>query len=104
MPSTDLTSALFTDLYQLTMAHAYWRSGHTAPATFSLTFRSYPPDRAYFVFAGLADVLEYLEGFKLTSDDTVFLRSLGLFDEDFLTFLEGMRFTGTVRAPGPAAG
>ena len=98
MPCTDLTSALFTDLYQLTMAQAYWRSGHTAPATFSLYFRSYPPDRAYFVFAGLADVLEYLESFQLTGDDIAFLRSLGLFDEDFLTYLQGLRFTGAVRA------
>ncbi|MCH8206311.1 MAG: nicotinate phosphoribosyltransferase [Chloroflexi bacterium] len=98
MPRKDLTSALFTDLYQLTMAQAYWQSGHTAPATFSLYFRSYPPDRAYFVFAGLADVLEYLESFQLTGDDIAFLRSLGLFDGDFLTYLQGLRFTGAVRA------
>ena len=98
MSRTDLTSSLFTDLYQLTMAQAYWSSGHTAPATFSLIFRSYPPDRAYFVFAGLADVLEYLESFQLTGDDMAFLRSLGLFDKDFLAYLQGLRFTGVVRA------
>ena len=80
------------------MAQAYWQSGHTAPATFSLYFRSYPPDRAYFVFAGLADVLEHLESFELAGDDIAFLRSLGLFDEDFLTYLQGLRFTGSVRA------
>jgi nicotinate phosphoribosyltransferase len=90
--------ALFTDLYELTMAQAYWQTGRTAPATFSLFFRKYPPDRAYFVFAGLPDVLDYLEGFHLTPVDLHYLRSLRRFNEDFLQYLAKVRFTGGVRA------
>jgi nicotinate phosphoribosyltransferase len=89
---------LFTDLYELTMAQAYWQSGHVAPATFSLFFRSDPPNRAYFVFAGLADVLDYLEGLHLDQADIGYLRSLDLFDSKFLDYLQEFRFTGTVRA------
>jgi nicotinate phosphoribosyltransferase len=89
---------LFTDLYQLTMAQAYWQSGTTEPATFSLFFRNYPPNRAYFVFAGLADVLDYLADFRLTPADIDFLRSLGRFRADFLDYLESVRFSGNVRA------
>jgi nicotinate phosphoribosyltransferase len=89
---------LFTDLYELTMAQAYWLSGQTASATFSLFFRKYPPDRAYFVFAGLADVLDYLEGFRFSPLDLEYLHSLGRFSRDFLEYLRQLRFTGSVRA------
>ncbi len=90
--------ALFTDLYQLTMAQAYLQSGTTGTATFSLYFRSYPPDRAYFVLGGVDDALDYLESLRFTGDDLDYLASLDLFDEDFLGHLAGLRFTGTVRA------
>jgi len=56
--------ALLTDLYEFTMAQAYHRSRMFAPATFSLFIRNYPPNRGYFVSAGLADVLDYLERFR----------------------------------------
>ncbi len=93
-----LSRALFTDLYELTMAQAFWQSGQGAPATFSLFFRKYPPGRAYFVFAGLDDMLAYLEGLRFTTDDLAYLGSLRLFHPDFLDFLGGLRFTGSVRA------
>ena len=98
MPHRELSRWLFTDLYQLTMAQAYWQSGVTASATFSLLFRKYPLDRAYFVFAGLPDVLDYLGNFRFSSDDVDFLRSLDLFDQKFLDHLSQIRFTGNVRA------
>jgi nicotinate phosphoribosyltransferase len=98
MKQTDLSVGLFTDFYELTMAQAYWQSGQTASATFSLFFRKYPSDRAYFVFAGLADVLDYLEGFRFSSGDLDYLRSLDRFEPDFLEYLRQLRFTGKVRA------
>lgn len=98
MTQNDLSVALFTDLYELTMAQAYWQSGQTASATFSLFFRKYPPDRAYFVFAGLADVLDYLESFRFSSGDLDYLGSLDRFERDFLEYLRQLRFTGRVRA------
>ena len=92
------SSALFTDLYELTMAQAYWQAGKTAQATFSLFFRGYPAHRSYYVSAGLADVLEHLESFRLSGTDMASLRSLNRFDTDFLDYLGGLRFTGSVRA------
>jgi nicotinate phosphoribosyltransferase len=92
------SNALFTDLYQLTMAQAYWHSGHTAEATFSLFVRDYPPNRSYLVFAGLADVLDYLEDFHFTARDIALLRDQGRFDGRFLDYLAGLSFTGSVRA------
>ncbi|HEX5940443.1 MAG TPA: nicotinate phosphoribosyltransferase [Dehalococcoidia bacterium] len=90
--------ALFTDLYELTMAQAYWQAGKTATGTFSLSIRNYPPDRAYFVLAGIDDILAYLEELSFNQDDVEFLESLRLFDSEFLEFLRGLRFTGSVRA------
>ena len=99
MPSTSPDTGLFTDLYQLTMAQAYWRSRRTADATFSLAFRSYPKDRGYFVFAGLAEAIEYMERSRLLGGGRgVPTDTLGLFDPDFLEYLGEVRFTGSVRA------
>ena len=92
------SESLFTDLYQLTMAQAYWKSGRTGQATFSLYFRSHPPNRAYWVCAGLEDVLGFLESFGFSDDDVVLLRSLGRFDDGFLDHLSHIRFSGSVRA------
>ncbi len=91
------SSALFTDLYQLTMVRAYLRSGKTGEAVFSLFIRQYPQDRGYFVFAGLEDVLTYLEGFRFTEADIEHLRRGGRFDEEFLEQLARVSFTGDVR-------
>ena len=66
MSRFDPFDALYIDLYQLTMAQSYLRSGHTAEATFSLFVRNLPPDRGYLLFAGLEDVLRYLERLRFT--------------------------------------
>ncbi|OGQ80393.1 MAG: nicotinate phosphoribosyltransferase [Deltaproteobacteria bacterium RIFCSPLOWO2_12_FULL_60_19] len=90
--------ALLTDLYQLTMAQSYFRSGKFDPATFSLFIRAYPPNRGYFVAAGLKDVLDFLEGLRFNGEAIDYLRSTGLFAADFLDYLKGLSFTGEVWA------
>ncbi len=89
---------LFTDLYELTMAQAYFAQEMFQPATFSLTVRSYPPNRGYLVSAGLDDVLDYLSHLQFDSDAIQFLSSTGMFKDDFLEYLGGVRFTGSLRA------
>jgi nicotinate phosphoribosyltransferase len=89
---------LVTDLYELTMAASYFENRMAEPATFSLFSRKYPPNRAYFVAAGLEDVLEYLANFQFSEGDLAYLKSTGIFSEDFLRYLKTMRFTGDVRA------
>ncbi len=91
-------AALFTDLYQLTMAASYVREGMTGPATFSLFVRTLPPVRGFLVAAGLADVLSYLESFRFSRGAIDYLRTLDRFEPGFLDALAGIRFTGEVRA------
>ena len=90
--------ALLTDLYQLTMAQSYWQSKKCEEATFSLFVRSYPPDRGYFVSAGLQDVLDFLRSFAFDQEAIDYLHSTRMFAVDFLDFLMELRFTGEVWA------
>ena len=95
LPTEDL--GLFTDLYELTMTQVFFRQEMFAPATFSLFIRRYPPNRAYFVSAGLEDVLDYLAAFRFEDAALDHLRSVGRFTEDFLNYLASLRFTGSLR-------
>jgi nicotinate phosphoribosyltransferase len=83
---------LFTDLYQLTMAQLYWKRGlHQRLAQFDYFFRRYPDygeHRAgYAVFAGMGWLLDWIEDLRFTDDDIAALRSLGRFDDGFLSWL-----------------
>jgi nicotinate phosphoribosyltransferase len=91
-------SALFTDLYQLTMAAALLREGVVGPATFSLFARRLPPERGFLVAAGLEDALEYLRTLRFAQSAVAYLASLGRFEPAFLDHLRTLRFTGEVRA------
>jgi nicotinate phosphoribosyltransferase len=50
---------------------------------FSLFIRKYPPDRGYFVSAGLEHVLDFLESFSFDQEDLDYLDSKNLFSHDF---------------------
>lgn len=89
---------LFADLYELTMAQTYFENEMFGPASFDLFVRSYPPNRGYFVCAGLEDVLEFLEGLSFGDGSRQYLRETGMFSDDFLAYLGNLRFTGNVRA------
>lgn len=89
---------LFTDLYELTMAASYHGHQISGAATFSLFIRNYPPRRNYFVAAGLEDVLKELEAFSFSDEELAYLGSTGLFKDNFISFLSGLRFSGEVYA------
>ena len=91
-------AALFTDLYEITMAASYLREGMHRPATFSLFARKLPRGRSFLVAAGLEDVLNFLRDFRFSDDALSYLDSLGCFAPSVLDVLRGLRFTGTVRA------
>lgn len=90
--------ALMTDLYELTMAASFFENRLCQEATFSLFVRTYPAERNFFVAAGLADVIEYLEGFHFTGADIDYLHSTKIFKDDFLDHLKTLRFTGRLMA------
>ena len=91
-------SALVTDLYELTMAAGYYAQKMFEPATFSLFIRKYPPDRGYFVSAGLEDVLDYLESWHFSQEELDYLKGLDMFTDEFLHYLGTLGFSGEVYA------
>ncbi|HUG88802.1 MAG TPA: nicotinate phosphoribosyltransferase [Actinomycetota bacterium] len=94
----DANVALLVDLYELTMAQAYWRQGMDDDAVFSLYFRELPATRNYILACGLADALRYLERLHFAGEHLAYLDSLGHFSAEFLDWLADLRFTGDVWA------
>ncbi|NNF98353.1 MAG: nicotinate phosphoribosyltransferase [Desulfobacteraceae bacterium] len=97
MIQSNRRGPLFTDLYELTMAQAYFDQAMNAQATFSLFLRT-QSHRNYFVAAGLASVLDELSHLGFTDTDIEYLKSIQLFNEAFLDYLRSFRFTGMVHA------
>jgi nicotinate phosphoribosyltransferase len=94
-------SALLTDLYELTMAAAYFDRGFEASATFELFVRDLPPHRGFLLVAGLEQALDYLAGLGFTSDDIDYLRrhpAFGNVSRGFYEYLRDFRFSGEVWA------
>jgi nicotinate phosphoribosyltransferase len=91
-------SALFTDLYELTMAQAYQAEGMDQLAVFELAFRQLPRNRNFIVAAGFADILDFLAGFRFTEEDLEYLRTREEFTDEFLRRLASLRFSGDVYA------
>jgi len=89
--------SLFTDFYELTMCAAYFDNKNFETATFDLFIRRLPEKRSYFLFAGLEEVLGYLQSIKFTDEHLSYLKKQG-FKEDFLEYLSNFRFTGEVWA------
>ncbi|XP_029938931.1 nicotinate phosphoribosyltransferase isoform X2 [Salarias fasciatus] len=88
---------LLTDLYQFTMAYAYWRAKrHQEPAVFELFFRDAPFGGGFSLFAGLTDCLLFLREFRFSDEDMDFLSSVMPPDTDsaFFQFLRGLDCSG----------
>jgi nicotinate phosphoribosyltransferase len=93
----DETSALYTDLYQLTMLQAYYREGMDDEAVFDLFVRRLK-DRKYLLACGLEQALEFLESLSFSDEALAYLDAQEVFDDDFLDWLADFRFTGDVYA------
>ena len=96
MNQRDLT--LLTDFYELTMMQGYYEQGQNETVVFDVFYRQTPCNGGYAVCAGLAQVIEYVKGLNFTYEDVDYLRSLGIFSEDFLNYLGGFHFTGDIYA------
>ncbi|HLN44257.1 MAG TPA: nicotinate phosphoribosyltransferase [Candidatus Sulfotelmatobacter sp.] len=89
--------SMFTDLYELTMCASYLDNNILEPATFDLFVRRLPENRGYLLFAGLEQILHYLEDIKFTDKHLAFLKKQG-FKNNFIEYLQGFKFTGDVWA------
>ena len=90
--------SILNDLYEFTVAAAFFERGMNGAASFEVMVRRFPPSRGYMIAAGLERVLEILEDFHFDAAATDHLESLHLFKPEFLHHLSQLRFTGSVRA------
>ncbi|MDN3517157.1 nicotinate phosphoribosyltransferase [Aquisalimonas lutea] len=95
---TDDELGLFTDLYELTMVQAYWAEGMRADGVFSLFFRKPPADRNFVLACGQEHVAQLAPLLRFPRAQLDRLATVGMFQDAFLQWLEGFRFSGAIHA------
>ena len=95
---STLNLTLLTDLYEMTMMQGYFKTGNRDVAVFDAFYRTNPCDGGYAVCAGLDQMIDYIKNLHFDEEDISYLRSLSIFDEDFLTYLSNFKFSGDIYA------
>ena len=94
---TNLT--MLCDFYELTMANGYFQTGlKDRICYFDVFYRSVPDKGGFSIAAGLAQVVEYIQGLSFDEEDVAYLRGKGCFSEEFLQYLLHFEFTGDIWA------
>ena len=96
MGARNLT--LMTDLYELTMMQGYFKSGNNATVIFDAFYRKNPCDGGYAICVGLDQIIDYIKNLHFSYDDIEYLRSVGIFEQDFLDYLSSYHFSGDIYA------
>ena len=89
---------LLTDFYELTMMQGYFKEKSPNIALFDMFYRTNPSGSGYAIACGLLQVIDYIKNLSFSYEDVDYLRSLNVFDEDFLDCLAGFHFTGDIYA------
>ena len=95
---STLNLSLLTDLYELTMMQGYFKTGNKTRVVFDMFYRENPCGNGYAVMAGLEQVIDYIKNLHFDKENIDYLRNLGIFDEDFLEYLNNFRFSGDIYA------
>lgn len=91
MNNRNLT--LLTDFYELTMANGYFENGMADTICyFDMFFRRVPDDGGFAIMCGLEQVISYMRELRFRDDDIDYLRSKGIFSEQFLEYLRNFKF------------
>ncbi|MGN0361283.1 MAG: nicotinate phosphoribosyltransferase [Bilifractor sp.] len=89
---------MMTDLYELTMMQGYFKNPTDQIVVFDAFYRNNPFNGGYAIACGLEQVIDYIRNLHFAPEDIEYLRSLQLFDDDFLEYLRGFHFTGEIYA------
>lgn len=88
-----MSKMLITDLYMLTMGQGFFDAGKKDEiGYFELFFRKLPKDMGYAVASGLRNVIKFVKDFGFTKSDIEYLRSLNKFSDEYLKYLQNMKF------------
>lgn len=97
--SEERNLTMLTDYYEFTMSNGYFLNGmKDKVAVFDMFFRNIPDNGGFAIFAGLEQLVHYLENLRFTPQDIEYFRSKKVFDEQFLDYLANFRFSCDVWA------
>ena len=97
--ANGINLTMLCDFYELTMGNGYFVSGRQGEITyFDMFYRSVPDAGGFAVAAGLEQIIDYVQKLHFDEEDIAYLRSRGIFDEGFLSYLREFRFTGDIWA------
>lgn len=90
---------MLCDFYELTMSNGYFKNGMCERTTyFDVFYRSVPDGGGFAIAAGLEQIVDYIQNLRFSEKDIEYLRSKEIFDEEFLEYLQGFKFTGDIYA------
>lgn len=90
---------MLCDFYELTMSNGYLKSGMDKKISyFDLFFRKVPDNGGFAIACGLEQIIEYIQNLRFDKEDIEFLKSKGIFSQEFLDFLKNFKFTGDIWA------
>ncbi|MDE5930941.1 MAG: nicotinate phosphoribosyltransferase, partial [Lachnospiraceae bacterium] len=91
--------SMVMDMYELTMSNGYLnKKCNNTMAAFDVFYRTNPDNAGFAVFAGLEQVIEYIQNLHFSEEDIAYLRSRNLFTEEFLDYLLHFKFQGDIYA------
>ncbi len=93
-----LNLTMLSDFYELTMMQGYFNRPENETVVFDIFFRSNPCGSGYSIAAGLEQAIDYIKHLNFSYEDVDYLRSLHIFNEDFLSYLSGFHFSGDIYA------
>ena len=97
--ANGINLTMLCDFYELTMGNGYLAAGMGDKISyFDVFFRDVPDGGGFAVAAGLEQIVDYIRNLHFEPEDIDYLRSRGIFSEDFLRYLKDFRFTGDVWA------
>ena len=97
--ANGINLTMLCDFYELTMGNGYWENGMRDRITyFDVFYRDVPDSGGFAIAAGLEQIVDYVQNLHFDPEDIAYLRSRGIFSEDFLAYLADFRFTGDIWA------
>ncbi len=91
--------SMVMDFYELTMSQVYFQSGRKDQiVTFDMFYRRNPDEGGFAIFAGLEQLIGYIQNLAFSDEDIAYLRKQNKFSEDFLDYLRHFIFTGDIYA------
>ena len=90
---------MMMDFYEMTMANGYFASNDKdAKVAFDVFYRKNPDEGGFAIFAGLEQVIEYVENMRFSEEDVAYFRAQHMFSEEFLDYLRNFQFKGDIYA------